>query len=125
MHKLTILEDEDLAQELHLHLQSLNMKYLHALDIMDYMGQPDVMEQLNLKKVPSKQMAWLWMHAMRYQYGKAQNRMYMDGHKHANVMEYRKEVFLPFWMSIEGLMMKWNNENKPIEPTGIPVFPQH
>ena len=39
MHKLSILEDKDLAQELHLHLQSLNMKYLHALDIMDYMGQ--------------------------------------------------------------------------------------
>jgi len=48
----------------------------------------------------------------------------MDGHKCADVMEYRKEVFLPFWMSIEGLMMKWNNENKPIEPTGILAFPQ-
>ena len=48
----------------------------------------------------------------------------MDGHKCADVVEYRKEVFLPFWMSIEGLMMKWDNENKPIEPTGIPEFPQ-
>jgi len=65
-----------------------------------------------------------WMHTMRYQYGKAKNGMYIDGHKHADVMEYRQEVFLPFWMSIEGLMMKWNNENEPIGPTGIPAFPQ-
>ena len=50
--------------------------------------------------------------------------MYMDGHECADVVEYRKEVFLPFWMSIEGLMMKWNNENKLIEPTGIPAFTQ-
>jgi len=50
--------------------------------------------------------------------------MYMDGHKCADVIEYRKEVFLPFWMSIEGLMMKWNNENKPIEATGIQKFPK-
>ena len=64
-HKQSILEDEDLAQELHVHLQSLNMKYLHTLDIMDYMGQPDVMERLNLKKAPSECMAWQWMHVIR------------------------------------------------------------
>ncbi|KIJ41594.1 hypothetical protein M422DRAFT_255516 [Sphaerobolus stellatus SS14] len=34
--------------------------------------------------------------------------MYIDGHERKDVIDYRQNVFLPFWHSIEPLMMKWN-----------------
>jgi len=123
-HMQSIIQDEDLAEEIHLHLQSLGKKYLCALDVVEYLDKPKVKVQLKLKKMPSERTAWRWMHAMQYQYGKHQNGMYIDGHEHADVVEYQMDVFLPFWASIEGEMMKWDNKNIPILPNGIPTFPQ-
>ena len=50
--------------------------------------------------------------------------MYVDGHECADVVKYQMDVFLPFWASIKGEMMKWDNKNIPILPNGIPTFPQ-
>jgi len=61
---------------------------------------------------------------MEYQYGVCENGMYVDGHEHADVVKYQMDVFLPFCASIDGQMMKWDNENIPILPNGIPTFPQ-
>jgi len=46
------LEDEDLAGELHLHLQSLG-KYVRALDIVHYLDRPEVQKRYGLKKTIS------------------------------------------------------------------------
>jgi hypothetical protein len=64
------------------------------------------------------------MHAMQYQYGKAPNGMYVDGHKFQDVVDYRQEVFLPFWASIEDHMMTWTRENQPINPHAMLTFPE-
>ena len=117
------LEDEDLADELHLHLQLLDNKYLHAMDVIWYFERPEVQSQLKLKKIPSERTASQWMHAMSYWYGKAPNGMYVDGHECQDVVEYRTSVFLPFWASIQDRMMTWMNKNKPILPDVIQGFP--
>jgi hypothetical protein len=44
------LEDEDMANELHLHLQSVR-KYIHALDLMHYLAQPKVQSEYGMKKI--------------------------------------------------------------------------
>ncbi|KAF8511585.1 hypothetical protein JB92DRAFT_3117878 [Gautieria morchelliformis] len=44
--KSRIEEEEDLAQEIHLHLQSLNKKYLKAVDIVRYLAKPEVKEPI-------------------------------------------------------------------------------
>ncbi|KAF8478293.1 hypothetical protein JB92DRAFT_3134072 [Gautieria morchelliformis] len=117
------IEDEDLAQEIHLHLQSLNKKYLKAVDIVWYLAKPEVKERLGLKKTPSECTARQWMHAMNYQYGKSANGMYVDGHEREDVVDYQTKVFLPFWTSIEDQMVKWSNDNEPIDPQ-LPKLPQ-
>jgi len=50
-----------------------------------------------------------WMHIMEYCYGRPKNRMYVDGCECEDVVEYCIKVFLPFWFSIEGQMMTWDN----------------
>src|SRR5882672_5179805 len=103
-HMQSIIQDKDLAEEIHMHLQSLGKKYLHALDIVEYLDKPKVKVQLRLTKTPSERTALCWMHAMEYQYGVYKNGMYVDGHECANVVKYWMDVFLLFWASIEGEM---------------------
>src|SRR5882672_8601473 len=119
-----MIQDEDLAEEIHIHLQSLGKKYLRSLDIVEYLDKPEVKVRLRLKKTSSECTALRWMHAMEYWYGVCKNGMYVDGHERADVIKYRMDVFLLFWASIEGEMMKGDNENIPILPNGIPTFPQ-
>jgi len=115
-HRKSRIEDEDLAQEIHLHLQSLNKRYLKAVDIIQYLNKPEVKSRLGLKETPSERTARQWMHAMDYRYGKSANGMYVDGHEHEDVVNYRTKVFLPFWTSIEDQMVKWSNDNEPVYP---------
>ncbi|KAF8532225.1 hypothetical protein JB92DRAFT_3103950 [Gautieria morchelliformis] len=110
------IEDEDLAQEIHLHLQSLNKKYLKAVSIIWYLAKPEVKEHLGLKKTPSEHTTCQWTHAMNYRYGKSANGMYVDGHEREDLMDSWTKVFLPFWTSIEDQMVKWSNDNEPIYP---------
>ena len=50
--------------------------------------------------------------------------MYIYGHEREDVVEYHTKVFLPFWFSIEEHMMTWDNNNEPILPCGMAMFPQ-
>jgi hypothetical protein len=52
----TVLEDEDLAQELHLHLQGIG-KYVAAQDIVDYMATDEMKARVKLKNGISLQTA--------------------------------------------------------------------
>jgi hypothetical protein len=55
-----VLEDEDLSQELHLHLQEIG-KYVAAQDLMDYIATDEMKEHLNLKKGISLSTTQRWM----------------------------------------------------------------
>ncbi|KAF8582984.1 hypothetical protein K439DRAFT_1647402 [Ramaria rubella] len=72
-HVRSWLADEDLAEELQLHLQSLNKRYLGAAD-------------------ERERTARHWMHIMQYRYGKTLHRMY-------DIVEYRTHIFLPLMMT--------------------------
>jgi len=112
-HQISKLEDEDLAEEFHLYLQSLNKKFLLALDVVQYFEHPEVQSQFNLKNAPSDRTARCWMHIMKSRYGKAPNGMYVDGHEQEDVVAYHMDIFLPFWVSIEDWMLTWTNEISP------------
>ena len=46
--KAFLLEDEDLAQHIHLHLQGIG-KFVKAMDIVHYLETPEMKATLNLK----------------------------------------------------------------------------
>jgi len=123
-HIKSVIEDEDIAQYIHLNLQSLDKLYLCTRDIIQYLDKLAVKVRLGLKNMPSEHTAQCWMHTMEYQYGKPKNGMYMDSHECEDVVAYRTNISLPFWMSIESQMMKWDNDNAPVLPEGILAFSQ-
>ena len=57
---VSLLEDEDLAQEIHLHLQGIG-KWVKAMDIVHYLNTPEMKTQLKLKKTISLATAQQWM----------------------------------------------------------------
>jgi hypothetical protein len=65
----SILEDEDFAEELLLHLQETG-KFVRAADIVDYIARPHVMAHLKLTKSIFLAMAKHWMKHVSYRWTK-------------------------------------------------------
>ncbi|KAJ7930190.1 hypothetical protein B0H13DRAFT_1518150, partial [Mycena leptocephala] len=65
----SVLEDEDLAQELHLHLQGIG-KYVAAQDIVNYMATDEMKARVKLKNGISLRTAQRWMKRMEYRWTK-------------------------------------------------------
>ena len=60
-----ILEDEDIRNEIHLHLQSLG-PWISSQDIVNYTTKPEFQARLKLKKVVSQQTALRWLQRVGY-----------------------------------------------------------
>jgi len=95
----SILEDEDLAQEICRDLQSKG-KYVCTMDIVQFLDTPEMKEWLNLKKLISERTACRWMVKMGYHWKKEPKGQYKDGHKCKDVVTYQQNIFLPFIASI-------------------------
>ncbi|THU81624.1 hypothetical protein K435DRAFT_693137, partial [Dendrothele bispora CBS 962.96] len=90
----SMLEDEDLAQELHLHLQGVG-KYVAAKHVAQFVNSPEVRSRLRLKKGITERTARRWMNRMRFRWRKEPKGMYSDGHERGDVVDYRQNIFLP------------------------------
>jgi DNA-directed RNA polymerase subunit N (RpoN/RPB10) len=101
-----MLDDEDLARTIHLHLQSLG-PYIRAQDIVDFVKLPENMAKFKLKKSISLATAQRWMKKLGYRWTTTPTGQYVDGHERSDVVNYRQKVFLPRWMSIEERTRKW------------------
>ena len=76
---VSLLKDEDLAQEIHLHLQVIG-KFMKAMDIVNYLDTPEMKMHLKLKKTISLMMAQCWMQVMDYHWIKNPQGQFVDGH---------------------------------------------
>ncbi|OAX30645.1 hypothetical protein K503DRAFT_751027, partial [Rhizopogon vinicolor AM-OR11-026] len=95
----SILEEEDFAQELLLHLQGIG-KYVRAMDIVEYLDREEVKSRLKLTKTISLATAQRWMKNIGYRWSKTPTGQFVDGHERADVVEYRQVVFLPIWAEL-------------------------
>ena len=119
----SILNDEDFAQEIQLHLLKVAKNgYVYAQDIVDYIAWPEVQESLGAKKrTILLKTAQQWMQKLDWRYGKKKNGMYIDGHKWEDVVQYRDE-FLKRWKEYEKHMVTYDNKGKvDSTPTGFPI----
>jgi hypothetical protein len=98
--KASMLDDEDLAQAIHLHLQSLG-PWIRAQDVVDFVKRPETMAQFGLKKPISLATAHRWMKRLGYRWTTSPSGQYVDGHERKDVVDYRQKTFLLRWMSIE------------------------
>jgi hypothetical protein len=95
----SILEDEDFVQELLLHLQGIGT-YVRAMDVVEYVGTPEVLTCLKLTKTISLATAQRWMKTVGYHWSKMPTKQFVDGHERVDVVEYRQVVFLPVWAEL-------------------------
>ncbi|KAF7377886.1 hypothetical protein MSAN_00212200 [Mycena sanguinolenta] len=109
----TILEDKDLAQELHLHLQGIG-KYVAAQDIVNYMATDKMKARLKLKNGISLRTAQRWMKRMEYQWTKEPKGMYSDGHEREDVVDYQQNQFLPRWAELSRYTRKFTEDGDEI-----------
>ena len=119
----SILEHEDFAQDIKLHLMEMSKNgYIRAQDIVDYVATPAVQEKLGSKaRGISLATANRWLKKLDWQFGRKKNGMYIDGHEHEDVVKYREE-FLERWKEYEKRMVTYDNDgNIEHEPTGFAV----
>ncbi|KAJ7938534.1 hypothetical protein B0H13DRAFT_1587591, partial [Mycena leptocephala] len=89
----SILDDENLAQEIYLHLQGLDT-WICAQDLVNYMSSDEMKSRLNLRRDISLRTAQRWMKRMKYRWTKEPKGMYSDGHEREDVVHYSQNVFL-------------------------------
>lgn len=111
---ISIIEDEDLEQELLAHLQEIG-KYIRAMDIVDYMNKDEVKDTYGLKKGISLATAQRWMRHLGFRWSKTPTGQYVDGHERDDVVTYRNRVFIPAWVQLQARMRHWEDANLAIE----------
>ncbi|KAH9933867.1 uncharacterized protein B0H18DRAFT_870317, partial [Fomitopsis serialis] len=91
----SIIEDEDMANDIHLHLQGIG-KHRKADDIVQFFEQPEIQERYQLDGwAPSITTAQRWMRRMEYRWGSGPKGQYIDGHERDDVVAYRQTIYLP------------------------------
>ncbi|KAF9048075.1 hypothetical protein BDZ89DRAFT_941483 [Hymenopellis radicata] len=107
----SVLTDEDVAGDIHLHLQSLG-KFVSAKDIARFIATPEFQARLRIKRNITVRTAQRWMKKMGYRWRKEPHGMYSDGHERADVVDYRQNVFLPRWRVLEARTRWWNSTSR-------------
>ncbi|KIL54686.1 hypothetical protein M378DRAFT_1052139 [Amanita muscaria Koide BX008] len=112
------IDDEDLAQDIHLHLQTIG-KYIKADDIVQYCAKPAILARLKRTKTICLATAQRWLEKMGYQWKRNLKGQYVDGHERPDVVDYRQRVFLPAMERYECHMRGWVDEHGWDLPWGI------
>jgi hypothetical protein len=79
----SILDDEDLAQDIQLHLMEIAKNgYIQAQDVVDYVATPEIQEKLGTKaRGISLRTGQRWLKKLNWWYNQKRNGMYIDGHE--------------------------------------------
>ena len=118
-HQSSILDDEDFAQDIQLHLIEMAKDgYIRAQDVVDYVASTQMQAKLGTKaRGISIRTARCWLRKLDWRYGRKRNGMYVDGHERKDIVQYRNE-FLGRWKEYEKRMVTYNN-NGDIDTTPI------
>ncbi|TDL26508.1 hypothetical protein BD410DRAFT_881969 [Rickenella mellea] len=118
----SLLEDEDLAQQIHLHLQGITKEgYIRAQDVVDFMATEPMKRYLGTKTGISLRTAQRWMKKMSWRWKKAGNGMYRDGHDRDDVVKYR-EGFIQRMASYSKRMVTYDKDgNIASNPTDVDI----
>ncbi|KAF9455866.1 hypothetical protein BDZ94DRAFT_1355149, partial [Collybia nuda] len=106
----SLIDDEDFAQEIHAHLQTLG-PYVSAEAIVRYLDTPEMLARLQRKKTISLPTAQRWMKKMDYRWTLNPKGQYVDRHKRADVVDYQKRIFLPAIEELEQRTHKYGKDN--------------
>ncbi|KAF7969760.1 hypothetical protein HWV62_11377 [Athelia sp. TMB] len=113
---LSVLDtDETLAQEIHLHLQSIG-PYCKAMDIVDFLDTPEMRARTKFEKRMGLSTAQEWMKKLDYRWTLTPKGQYVDGHERPDVVDYRQNVFLPAWSKIKHRTRDFSTQGSRTDP---------
>ena len=111
----SLIDDEDFAQEIHQHLQSLKPNEVRAEAIVNFLDKPEMLARLQWKKTISLSTAQVWMAKMGYRWAYDPKGQYVDGHERLDVVAYRSRVFIPAVGELLDHVTKWNSKDGTLE----------
>ncbi|KAG1867209.1 hypothetical protein DFJ58DRAFT_714447 [Suillus subalutaceus] len=120
-HAISHIEDEELAADIKLHLQSVG-KYIRALNIVHYLDDPIVQKCHGFKNTISLKTAQRWLWKLDYWWKKEKRGQYSDGHERDDVVYYCQNIFLPAWESTEARLRTWKQDDLTCEDS--PPLPE-
>jgi hypothetical protein len=103
------IDNEGLKQELYAHLQSIRI-YILAMDVVEYMAQPDVQKCYGMKKGITEMTTRNWLCRIGFRWTLEPSGQYVDGHEQADVIHYCQKVFLTCWKDIEPKLRAWTQD---------------
>lgn len=106
-------EKPDLRHALNTHMQTLG-KHVRAMDIVEFMRKPETLKEYKLKKPISLSTAQNWMKRLAYRWTKVPNGQFVDGHERADVVAYRRDVFLPTLAEYDFTTRQWTSDGAEI-----------
>ncbi len=110
----TMLVNEDLAQEVNLHLQELG-KDITATKVVLFLACPDIKEKHGIIKEISLCTAQRYLQVLGYHWQEAKKSQYVDGHEHADVVWDRDKVFIPKIEKLRHRMQIFDKDGKLID----------
>ncbi|KAF8596066.1 hypothetical protein BDV93DRAFT_455579 [Ceratobasidium sp. AG-I] len=108
----SIIEDEDLAAAIREHLRCIG-KYAGPHDVVEFFRTPAANEFSHLLDAPPcLRTAQRWMHNMGYRWATEKRGQYADGHEREDVVEYRKNRYVPDFIERERRMRSWKGDEE-------------
>jgi len=107
----SLIDDEDFAQEIHAHLQTLKPHEVCAEAIVRFLDNPDMLERLRCKKTISLETAQRWLKRMGYRWTYDPKGQYCDGHEREDVVNYRNQNFLPEMAKFHLRTTRWTSKD--------------
>lgn len=122
----TVLEDEDISQEIQLVLaEQMKTGTIKATDLVDIIASPKMQEQFThagiIKPSISERTAHRWLGRLGWRYGKQKNGMYIDGHERDDVVQYRNGFVQRFKEYERRFHLYDDNGHELPRPNGFPV----
>ncbi|KAJ7211410.1 hypothetical protein GGX14DRAFT_331658, partial [Mycena pura] len=113
----SMLADEDLANDLRLHLQSLGTE-ITAEKIVEYLNDPLVQAEHNIDKSVSLTTARRYFNELGYRFTSPKKGQYVDGHEREDVVYYRDHIYLPRLAELQKRIVVFDDNGDPQEYTG-------
>ncbi|TRM64643.1 hypothetical protein BD626DRAFT_400807, partial [Schizophyllum amplum] len=107
--KVSMMADEDLAEDVRLFLQSLG-KDITAQKLADYLNQPDVQLKHGINRRIPLSTAASYLIELGYRFTCSKKGMYTDGHERPDVVYHRDSVYLPRLAELQQRSYHYTND---------------
>jgi hypothetical protein len=126
----TVLGDEELSQEIQFALvEKAKGGHLDATILINVISSPAIQARLGCAGIDrpsiSVHTSHCWLAKLGWQYRKQRNGMYIDGHKHEDIVEYRQK-FVARFQQYKRHFHIWDNDGNELpHPTSFTVPEAH